>query len=245
MIDVGMLLTMVVGMGLPAVIARWWHLSTVDASVGFLDVATAPALAGLAAARLAAVAIDDPNSLRSVSDLLIVRSGVEFWPGVAAAVLVVVWSAHRSGASAVARLGDLVPLALVGYAGYEAACLVRDGCFGPNTPIGLRPPGTATTMLPIGVLAAAVVAGGAAVLRRERQRRSPGAILAGGLIVVAAVRAIGSIWLPHIGGGPTRQQWSSIAVAVASGAVLVALSGRTAHRGSRQATRAVGIPADD
>lgn len=245
MIDVGLLLTMVVGVGLPAVIARWWQLSTVDESVGFLDVAIAPALAGLAVARLAAVAIDDPNSLRSVPDLLIVRSGVEFWPGVVAAALVVVWSARRSGASAVARLDDLVPLALVGYADYEAACLVRDGCFGPTTPIGLRPPGTATAMLPIGVFAAAVVAGGAAALRRERQRRSPGAVLAGGLIVVAAVRAIGSIWLPHIGVGPTRQQWSSIVVGLASGAVLVALSGRTANRGSRQATRALGIPADD
>jgi hypothetical protein len=243
-IDVGLLLTMVVALGLPAVIARWWQLSTVDNSAGFFDVAIAPAFAGLAAGRLVAVTIDDPTALSSVSDLLIVRSGVEFWPGVAAAAVVAAWSAHRSAVSAVSRLGELAPLALVGYAGYEAACLVRDGCFGPDTAIGLSPPGTATTMLPIGVLAAAVVAVGAAVLHREQQRRTPSAILAGGFVVVAAVRSIGSVWLPHIGAGPTRQQWSSIVVALVSGAVLVALSGRAAHRTPRQTARVAGPLAD-
>lgn len=240
MIDVGLLLTMVVALGLPAVIARWWQLSTVDASVGFFDVAVMPAFAGLAAGRLVAVAIDDPNALTSVSDLLIVRSGVEFWPGVAVAAIVAAWGAHRSGVPVVARLGDVAPLALIGYAGYEAACLVRDGCFGPETVIGLSPPGTATTMLPIGVLAAAVVAGGAAVLHREQQRRTRGAIVAGGFVVVAVVRSTGSIWLPHIGDGPTRQQWSSIAVALVSVVALLAVTGREAHRRHWQAVQAAG-----
>lgn len=245
MIDVGLLLTMALALWLPAVVTRWWQLSTVDASVGFFDVAIAPAFAGLAVGRVVAVAIDDPNALTSLSDLLIVRSGVEFWPGVAAAAVVAAWSAHRSGVAAVARLGDLAPLALVGYAGYEAACLVRDGCFGPETAIGLRPPGTATTMLPIGVLAAVAVTGGAAVLRREQQRLTPGAVLAGGFLVVAAVRSIGSTWLPHIGGGPTRQQWTSIVVALASGAIFVALTGRAARSRPRLAARTEGASAAD
>ena len=219
MIDVGLLLTMAVAIGLPALVARWWHLSTVDTSIGFFDVAVGPAFAGLAAGRFVAVAIDDPNALTSLSDLLIIRSGVEFWPGVLAALAVAAWGAHRSGVACVDRWSDLTPLALVGYAAYEAGCLVRDGCFGPSAAVGLTPSGTATTMLPVG-------AGGAVVLHREQRRRTSGLIVAGGVFVVAAVRSIGSVWLPHVGDGLTRQHWSSLVVAFASIVVAVGLGGR-------------------
>ena len=112
MIDVGLLLTMAVAIGLPALVARWWHLATVDTSIGFFDVAVGPAFAGLAAGRFVAVAIDDPNALTSLSDLLIIRSGVEFWPGVVAALAVAAWGAHRAGVAVVDRWSDLTPLAL-------------------------------------------------------------------------------------------------------------------------------------
>ncbi|MAT05889.1 MAG: hypothetical protein CL424_12695 [Acidimicrobiaceae bacterium] len=226
MIDVGLLLTMAVAIGLPALVARWWHLATVDTSIGFFDVAVGPAFAGLAAGRFVAVAIDDPNALTSLSDLLIIRSGVEFWPGVVAALAVAAWGAHRAGVAVVDRWSDLTPLALVGYAAYEAGCLVRDGCFGPSAAVGLTPSGTATTMVPVGVLAAAAVAGGAVVLHREQRRRTSGLIVAGGVFVVAAVRSIGSVWLPHVGDGLTRQHWSSLVVAFASIVVAVGLGGR-------------------
>lgn len=212
MIDVGLLLTMIVAVGVPSLVARWWPLTTFAEPVGFADVAIWPAFAGLAVGRLVAVGIDSPSSLGSVSDLLIIRSGVEFWPGVAAAMLAAAWSAHRSGVAPLDRLADLAPLALIGYAAYEATCLVRDGCYGPELPLGLQPPGTSTRMLPVGVLAAIAIIVGAMVLHRQLGRWSPWIVVTGGVTVVAGVRSLAAIWLPHIGDGFTRQHWSSIAV---------------------------------
>lgn len=162
----------------------------------------------------------------SLSDLLIIRSGVEFWPGVAAAAVWAAWSARRADVSSTARLADLTSLALVGYAGYEVTCLVRDGCFGPASPFGLQPPGTFTTMLPVGVVAAIVTGTAAIVLHRQRSTLRSAALVLSGLVAVAAVRSIGSIWLPHIGGGLTRQHWSSIFVMVIAIAGLLVLSAR-------------------
>lgn len=228
MIDVGLLLTMVVAVGLPSLVARWWPLTTFDEPIGFLDVALWPSLVGLGVSRVVAVGIDGPSSLGSLSDLLIIRSGVEFWPGVAAAILVAAWSARRSGVASLDRLADLTPLALIGYAGYEVTCIVRDGCYGPQSFIGLQPPGTSTRMLPIGIMAAIAVVVGAVVLRRRLNRWSSWIVLLGGVTVVSAVRSVAAIWLPHIGAGPTRQHWSSIIVFViaASAAGILAFVGR-------------------
>lgn len=224
MIDVGLLLTMVVAVGLPSLIATWWPLTTFDEPVGFLDVAIWPAFVGLGVGRLVAVAIDGPSSLGSLSDLLIIRSGVEFWPGVAAAMLAIAWSAHRAGFAPSERLAALVPLTLVGYAGYEATCLVRDGCYGPESSLGLQPPGTSTRMLPIGVVAAFAVLVGAIVLHRRSGRWSSWIVLFGGGATVAGVRSLASIWLPHLGDGPTRQHWSSIVVLVVASAALMTVT---------------------
>jgi len=221
-IDVGLLLTMIVAIGVPSLVARWWPLTTFDEPVGFLDVAIWPAMVGLGVGRLVAVALDGPSSLGSLSDLLIIRSGVEFWPGVAAAMLVAAWSAQRSGVAPLDRLADLVPLALIGYAGYEVTCLVRDGCYGPETSLGLQPPGTSTRMLPVGILAAIAVVVGAVVLHRQLGRRASWTVVMGGLTVVAGVRSLAAIWLPHIGDGLTRQHWSSIAVLLATVPALTA-----------------------
>lgn len=128
----------------------------------------------------------------------------------------------------------------MGYAGYEAPCVVRDGCFGPQAPLGLRPPGTSTTMLPIGIIAAAVVAAAAAVLHREQSRRTSAVIVLGGLIVVSAVRSIGSIWLPHVGDGLTRQRRSSILVAATATRSLVIL-----RVTSRRRERATDVSTED
>lgn len=235
MIDVGLLLTMIVAMGVPTLIAQRWPLTTFGEPVGFVDAALGPAFAGLAAGRLAAVGIDDARSLGRLSDLLIIRSGVEFWPGVAAAALFAAWVAYRAGVQSSVRLADLTPLAMLGYAGYEATCVVRDGCFGPASSLGLRPPGTSTTMLPIGILAAIVVGAAAVLLRRQQLERTPAmVVVGGGLAAVAALRSVSSIWLPHIGGGLTRQHWTSIAVLLTAAPTLIALSVRS--KGRRQVT---------
>lgn len=236
MIDYGLLMSMIVGFGVPTLLINWWPLSTYDEPVGFLDVALGPAFAGLAVGRLTALALDDPSSIGSISDMLIIRSGVEFWPGVAAALALLVWGAIRAGVPVLARLADLAPLAMVGYAGYEASCIFRDGCFGPETSVGLRPPGLSTTMLPIGLfMAVGVVL--AALGIRELKKRDVGlfVVLLSAAVAVASVRAVGSIWLPHVGDGLTRQHLTSIVVTAAAAVGLVA--GTVAMKSSRSVER--------
>ncbi len=225
MIDFGLLVSMIVAVGVPSIVVRWWPLNTYGQGVGVLDVAIGPAFAGLAVGRVVAVLLTDPTSLGRPTDLLIIRSGVEFWPGVAAAVVVMVWLAHREGVAVPARLAGVAPLALVGYASYEAACPFRDGCFGPASAVGLRPPGLTTTMMPIGILIGLAVAGAALALRRSARggRVSDWAVVVGAVFAVASVRAIGSIWLPHVGHGLTRQHQTSIVIAILAAPALVRL----------------------
>ena len=167
-------------------------------------------------------------------DVLIVRSGVEFWAGVAAGVLLAVLGARRDSAAPSERLADLAPYALLAYGGYEAACLVRDGCYGPNSSIGLVPRGLSTRMLPIGILAALVcVAVGLLLIRLGRRRPVTEVLLA--VATVASVRAIASFWLPRIGDGPTRQHRQSILVAVAAVGVIAILALASVETGDEAA----------
>lgn len=237
MIDYGLLMSMIVGFGVPSLLIHRWPLSTFDVS-GFFDAAIGPAAAGLVVGRLTALAIDDPNSIGSVSDMIIIRSGVEFWPGVLAAASVLAWGSYRAGLSPFAKITDLVPLALVGYGSYEASCVFRDGCFGPRSAIGLRPPGLTGTMLPIGWLMALAVIAGAVALRRyvdpAKSLLPIRALGAAGL--VAVVRSVGSIWLPSVGEGLTRQHVSSIVVGFVA---LLILGGGFAVRGAPSRERAL------
>lgn len=217
MIDYGLLISVMIALGLPSIVGIWWTIWGDGAPVGFLDVALGPAFAGLVLGRLTALALDDPSSIGSVPDMLIIRSGVEFWPGVAAAIVTVLLSAHFSRISRPRRMSELAPLAMLAYSGYELACVFRDGCYGPNSVIGLSPPGLTTTMLPVGWMMAAGVglaAFGIHVL--VRRAHSPMLVALVSIGVVASARAIGSIWLPHVGDGLTRQHLSSIVIAVMS-----------------------------
>ena len=170
MIDYGLLVSIIIGLGLPAVLIHWWPLTSFGDPVGFIDAVLGPALAGLAVGRLTTLLLDDPSSIGSISDMLIIRSGVEFWPGVAAAVIALMWSANRAGLPLLVRVADLAPVTMIGYAGYEAACVFRDGCFGPDSPIGLQPPGLAATMLPVGWFMAVAVALAAVMVRALARR---------------------------------------------------------------------------
>jgi uncharacterized membrane protein YhaH (DUF805 family) len=235
-IDVGLLLAMIVAVAAPVLVSRRWPLRTVEPPASLLDVALGPALAGLAVGRLTAVALDDPRSLLSPADLLIIRSGVELWPGVMAATALAAWSARRVGVAAIDRLADGAPFALVSYAGYEVTCPFRGGCFGPEAPVGLRPPGLTTTMVPVGILIAVAVAVGAFVVRRLADRGASGGLIpVMAILVVASVRAVGSIWLPHVGSGPTRQHLTSAIVAVIAAVTLVGLLRLERRRGAGQA----------
>ena len=231
MIDYGLLVSMIIAFGIPALVSNWWLINGRDEPVGFLDVAVGPAFAGLVVGRLTTLAFDDPSSIGSISDMLIIRSGVEFWPGVAAALGAAIVSANLGLVPIGRRIADLAPHAMIGYAAYEAACLFRDGCYGPKSPIGLRPPGLSTTMVPVGwFMAAAVIAAAVGVHTLVVRRHSPHLIVSTAALAVAAVRAAGSIWLPHVGDGLTRQHVTSNAMTViAAIATAIALTRNVQH----------------
>lgn len=196
------------------------------------EVALWPALVGLAAGRLVAMALDDPASLRTGRNLFLVRGGVELWPGVAAAALTALAHLRRHRRPVGPTIGLLVPSAVAAWATYDLACLVRDGCPGPPSSFGLRPPGLTTTQVPIGVLVGLVGLGAAVALRAMSARRSATWVILGGLLTVSALRSIESLWLPTLDGRITRQTAQTLAVlaGTVTTAVLVA-AGRRVTRG--------------
>lgn len=214
MIDFGLVISIAIAFALPSLVAFRWRMRTCDAGDRFYDVALVPVAAGVVVGRFSTLLIDDPNSASSLADVLIVRSGVEFWPAVAAAAAVAGWLARRDGTGAGDRLSDLAALAIVGYAGFEAACVFRDGCFGPASPLGLRPPGIGTTMVPMGLFVGAALAILAIGIHRlDRSAVSKTTTISLAVLGVAFVRGLASFWLPHVGDGMTRQHQSSILVA--------------------------------
>jgi hypothetical protein len=86
-------------------------------------------------------------------------------------------------------------------------------------------------MLPIGwLMAAAVAAAAVGVLQLSKRGAWPSVIVLSAVAAVAAVRAVGSIWLPHVGDGLTRQHITSIGVAVASTLGLGVIVATQQHR---------------
>ncbi len=213
MIDVGLLATIVIVLVVPSVFVRPWPSSA--AASGIIDISIGALFVGLAVGRLTAVALDDPGSLTSFSDLMIIRSGVEFWPGVAAGLAWMAFRARQDEVAPLRRLAAVTAPALVAWACYEATCILRDGCPGPLSSIGLRPDGLVETMFPIGLVVAAVAGGAAMVGRRWHRRGMPDVeVVVVALLSIAIIRSIASIWLPHIGNGLTRQHRTSIAVGI-------------------------------
>lgn len=222
MIDIGLVVSMIIVVTVPAVFIRPWPAAAVVA--GVLDTTLGALVIGLAVGRFAALAIDDARSLTNFRDVMIVRSGVEFWPGAVAGLAWLAYRAHRDGVSASFRLAALAPAGLIAWSCFEATCLLRDGCPGPVSAIGIRPDGLVTRMFPIGLGVAVAAAASAFALDRLHRRGLRDAyvvILAVG--AVAAIRSVASIWLPHIGSGMTRQHKTSVVVLFASSvAMLVA-----------------------
>ncbi len=212
MIDTGLLISVVVLVAVPVV---WSRVAGIRVDGERLtDAAIAPLVAGLVAARIATLTFDDPEALRSFRDASVIRGGVDFWPGVAVAMAVSAWGAHRSGKDPAVRLAELAPFALVAYSLFEATCVLREGCFGPRTSIGLRPPGLRSTMFPLGWVVAAVVLVAAMVIHRSNW--SPTTRVWVAVVVVSSARSIVSFWLPKIGDGLTRAHQWSLVIAVAS-----------------------------
>jgi len=180
------------------------------------DVAFAPALLGLLVGRLVALGLNDAPALRSMRNLLLLRGGVELWPGVAVGTAAALIAGRAGGRplNATARL--LVPSAVAAWATYDLACLIRDGCPGPASPLGLRPAGLSTTQFPVSVLAGLAGLAGAVALLRVRSRLSAPWLTVGALLLVSGLRVAESIWLPSLTGGFTRQRSQSLFVFLGS-----------------------------
>lgn len=231
MVDVGLLVTIALIVIVVTVFVRPWPTSAAER--GVIDTASGAATIGLIAGRLAAVALDDPGALTKLNDLLIIRSGVEFWPGAAAAVAWLVVQARREHVGVWDRLAALAPAGLVAWAVYEATCVVRGGCPGPASLLGLHPDGLVTSVFPVG-LAVGGFAAGFALLLSLAQRRGlpPRRTVLAAMTAMAITRSIASVWLPHIGEGLTRQHRTSLVVAAVGTGALAAdfICSRSRHR---------------
>lgn len=237
MIDRGLLLSMVAVASGVAALSR---LAPPRFTKGdsLVDLLSLPLIAGVAAARLSAVALDDPSALGRARDLLLVRGGMELWPGLLAAALTLVAVRRRDrDVPALSGLVDLAPYVLWALAIYESTCVLRDGCFGPASPLGLRPPGVAYPQVPVGLAVAAALAAIGLMVRRLGSSDRPAALVSaiGGL---AAVRSISAIWLPRITTGLTRQHRESLVVLAASVAagMVILTAGIRSHRRRRVPT---------
>ncbi len=251
MIDFGLLLSVILAFGVPSLLAQRWPIASFGELSGdqseagpeshspqsgqhitFIDAVLASGAAAVLVGRLATLALDDPSAIGKIQDMLIIRSGVEFWPGVAAAAAWSAFAAKRAGVGPLIRVAALLPLTMVGYAVYESSCVFRSGCAGPVSSIGLRPDGLGARLFPVGiVMGIAVVLGAVALHRLAQYRVSSPLVVSCGMLVVAAVRSIGSFWLPKLGDGLTRQHQTSLGVA----AVAVVLVGATLLRSRRPA----------
>ena len=94
MIDYGLLMSVIVAWAASSLAIRMHQPDTYDSPVSVSDVLLIPGFAGLVVGRVSTLALDDPRAIGSISDLIVIRSGVEFWPAVAAAALMVAWSAR-------------------------------------------------------------------------------------------------------------------------------------------------------
>ena len=234
MIDRGLLVTMVLAAAIVALFDR--RLRRRSGTVEpVLSLGSTPLMVGLAAARLAAVALDDPNTLRRPFDLLLIRGGMEFWAGILGAAAAVWVGARRNRTSALARTAEVAPFALLAYAIYEAACLVRDGCFGPASPMGLRPGGLGQRQVPVGLLVGLAAAGLSVAAWRLSRRARPFAVVALSLAGLAAIRSAAGYASPRVSAGLTRPHRESL-VALALSVLWTA--GVVAKR------RAVAVPSD-
>ncbi len=232
MIDRGLLATVAIIVGVITLLDRRLRRRG-EAKEPILAMASGPLMAGLAAARLAAVALDDPATLSRPFDLLLIRGGMEYWAGIAGAAAMVWFACRREQTSAWQRLADLAPFALWAYAAFEATCVVRDGCFGPSSPVGLRPGGLGEPQLPTGLLVGMAVAGVATVLWRELPRLSATVVVAAGVVAVAGARSVSGFALPKVTAGLTRPHRESLAVLTAAALVGAGMTARRAFGATR------------
>lgn len=200
MIDTGLLLSAAMTYAAMWATLRWVFRGPVYKHA--LDTASTPAIVGVIGARVVAVLLDDPNTLRRLGDLLIIRSGVEFWAGVLAGLTALVFTARREGADPIARIVSVLPVVLVGYAAFAATCIVREGCFGPVSSVGLVPRIGGARQFPVEFVIALSVGGLGVGLSRVRWSKTT--VISAAFGGLALIRLIAARWLPRIDDGWSR-----------------------------------------
>lgn len=225
MLDFGLLTSAITIVAVVGVAARWAPTPGLGGR-SVTDWLDGPVIVGVLAGRLVAAGLDDPASLRSVRALLVLRGGVEFWPGVVVSLGVLAWGIRRRREEPAAlTLAELVPFLLWGYATWEATCVLRDGCYGPASSVGFVPDGLETRQFPVALIVAiAVAALGVAV--RQLWGWSPWAKLAAAAAGVAGARSVASVWLPRLSDDLTRQHVQSLAVLGGCGLLVTVAAAR-------------------
>jgi len=208
-IDKGLLATLAVAAIVVSVLDRWLRRCGA-AKDPMSALASTPLIVGVAAARLTAVVLDNPATLARPFDLLLIRGGMEFWAGVAGALAAIWWAARKRSFTAVDRIAEIAPFALFAYAVHEAGCILRDGCFGPASPAGLRPAGLGQRQVPVGILVGVAAASLATLVWRWSRRRSPAVVTTLALTGLAGIRSIAGFALPKLAEGPTRPHLESL-----------------------------------
>lgn len=240
MIDLGLLASILAAGAAPWILARVIQASRRPVVDG--DALMVSALAGLIAGRLAFVALDDPASFNRFRDVLIIRSGVEFWPGLAVGAAVLARAARRRNISTSSAFAVAAPFLLVGYGAYEATCIFREGCFGPPSAIGLAPSGFAAAVFPVGWAVAVVTVVAGIALQRLDLPDVRASLTA--LLILASSRAVAGFFLPRIGSDLTRPHLESLSLTAAALAAHLGVGALGRHTTSSRTTP-VGSPPTD
>ncbi len=186
------------------------------------EAASTPVLVGFVAARLVFVLLDDPQTFTRLNDVLVFRSGLEFWPGALVTVLVLSWQNRRIVGGLGPFMAACVPYGLVGLAIYEAACLLRDGCLGPTANFGFTPYGLEQPMYPVGLLVAMAFCAAAWLLRRKMEWPWLPKLLIS-VAILGGIRTVASWFLPAIGTSRVELESTTVLVLATIGFGIVTL----------------------
>lgn len=224
MIDVGLLLTVLIMLGGVQLALRIFPPTAADRSA-VVQLVSTPLFVGFIASRVVFVLVDHPASVFRVRDLMVFRAGVEFWAGVVVALSLVLFRVRQSAdrVGAMVAFAAATPFLLFSVALFEGSCIVRDGCLGPVSSVGLKPSGLDTTMLPIGIIVALALLASALVLRQAWTLKPEQTVMAA-LVIISAVRLVASQFLPAF--GPSRAEKESAVVLVISLTTAVAFAAR-------------------
>jgi len=222
-IDLGLAISLGATLGVPLGLARWLP-PTVIGRRDLLDTASIGLFVGVVAGRAASMAAS-PAGVGTVRDFLVLRGGAEFWVGMVAGAVAIAIGVRRRRDAPMAVLADLAPYGLAAVGVYQAMCLVRDGCYGPRSTLGLTPPGTNTAMFPVEVTAGLFLLAAAFLLRHSSALR-PRAVIASAVAAVAVTRLAGAALLPVLGSRWSRTTVESV-LALTLGAVVLGGEGRT------------------